>query len=213
MKARPRNGVAVAALVLASLSLLVGVLPALVNFRLLPVFDSWGLAILFAVTASVLAFIGITRRQTRQRIATIALVAALVSLPGSTFSLLYFLLFPARHSMQQETAEGMRVTVKVLDSFDGYIGVGVEVENAGTSTLRFSEDDSDVFPNQGGTWQLPFGPLPENGQVDGYPINREFPSSLNPGEIAATGFCIDANFFPAVAGVISLNGGTLEFKL
>lgn len=209
----PEDRVGVKALVLASCALVLGVVPNLVNFTSVPVFAIWALSIVMAFIAIGLAFIGMTRRAARQRIALVALIVALVSIPGSTVSLLHSLLVPAGNPVQQETAEGMRVTVKVLDSFDGYIGVGVEVENAGTTTLRFSDDDYDVFPSSGASCELPFGPLPPSGEIDGYPINAGFPSSLEPGETATTGFCIDANFVPSVARVISLNGGTLEFKL
>jgi hypothetical protein len=91
--ARPRNRVAVVALVFASCALLTGVVPNIVNFTSVPVLASWGLAILAAFTAIVLAF---------------------VSIPGSTVSLL----LRAGNAVQQETAEGMRVTVKVLENFD-----------------------------------------------------------------------------------------------
>ena len=68
-----RNRVSVVALVFAGIALLFAVVPDLAGF-----------AFLFAFTAMVLATIGITQRQSRRRMATIALIVGILALPIST---------------------------------------------------------------------------------------------------------------------------------
>lgn len=113
----------------------------------------------------------------------------------------------------QRTAQGMVATAEVLDRFDGYLSVGLRVENTSDEPLLFEADDDLVIGGAGGPdWSLPFGPRPESGVVDGYALEADWPPELSPGAVATTAFLMDENSDEAVLTVTSINGGSVTFS-
>jgi hypothetical protein len=112
----------------------------------------------------------------------------------------------------QETPEGMRATIQILDRFDGYLSVGLRIENLASAPLRFEDDDYDVIGGSGGpVWSTVFGPAPDTGEVKGYDVTQ-LPGSIAVGAAASTVFLVDENFDRAVITVTSLNGGAVTFS-
>jgi hypothetical protein len=110
------------------------------------------------------------------------------------------------------TPQGMTATAEILDQFDGYLSVGLKVENTSDTPLLFKADDDMVIDDAGGPdWSLPFGPRPASGKIDGYALEGEWPTELSPGAVATTAFLMDENYEKAVLTVSSINGGSITF--
>jgi hypothetical protein len=106
----------------------------------------------------------------------------------------------------------MTGTAEILDRFDGYLSVGLKVENTSDRPLLFEADDDQVIKGAGGPdWSLPFGPRPATGKIDGYALEEEWPTELSPGAVATTAFLMDDNHEEAVLAVSSINGGLITF--
>ena len=106
----------------------------------------------------------------------------------------------------------MTATAEILDQFDGYLSVGLQVENTSDTPLMFEADDDLVIDGAGGPdWSLPFGPRPVSGKIDGYALEEEWPIELSPGAVATTAFLMDENYEKAVLTVSSINGGSITF--
>jgi hypothetical protein len=53
----------------------------------------------------------------------------------------------------------MTGTAEILDRFDGYLSVGLKIQNTSDRPLLFEADDDQVIEGAGGPdWSLPFGP-------------------------------------------------------
>jgi len=112
----------------------------------------------------------------------------------------------------QATPQGMTGTAEILNRFDGYLSVGLRVENTTDKPLLFEADDDLVIDGVGGPdWSLPFGPRPESGEINGYALEKEWPTELRPGAVATTAFLMDENYEKAVLTVSSINGGSITF--
>lgn len=113
--------------------------------------------------------------------------------------------------IEKESAGGMRVTAELLEQFDGYCGVGVRVDNAGTDTLRFPNNDIEVFQGSGWVeWNLPFQDIEPGADVRGYAVDAEFPSALEPGTVATDAFVVNCDDNSFTLTVIS-NSGSAAF--
>ncbi|WP_162925060.1 hypothetical protein [Mycetocola zhujimingii] len=80
----PGNRIAVVALGFAGAAALSAVAPRLLGLTFSLVMLGWMAATALALTAIVLAAVGMARRQTHRCIAVIAMLLAIVTIPGST---------------------------------------------------------------------------------------------------------------------------------
>lgn len=81
------------------------------------------------------------------------------------------------------------------------------MENAGTDTLRFPNNDIEVLQGSGWVeWNLPFRDIEPGADVRGYVVDAEFPSALEPDAVATDAFVVNCDDNPFTLTVISDSG-------